>query len=554
MINKKTVLIILSVAVVLGIFIFWMYAGNMLSQETLRLEILGPDKAQMGQEIEYTVRYKNNGNFLLQNAKLIFDLPDNSLTEDSKTRLTKDLNDIYPGDEEVVKFKARLLGKEGDVKTARASLSYTPKNLTVPYESDTSFTTKIDTVPMTLDFDLPTKAEAGKNLQYSINYFSNIDYPMENLSLKINLVDGFEFKSSDPSSIEGSEWRLETLNKAQGGRITIRGAVTSNTDKNLTFSAQLGMWQNGNFVVIKDAIKDVRVIQPLLFISQQVNGVASYVASPGETLKYQIFFRNIGSTPFDNLFMVVKMDGQALDMSSIQTQGAQVQLDDNMIVWDYRQVPQLSRLDPQEEGEVVFYVKVKDDWNPTGSDENGATITNEVNISQITQKFTIKVNSGLVISQSAYYKSSDIENSGPTPPKVGEATTYTVTWNVSNYLSDTKNVRVRAVLPENVSLTGKIMPPNESSNFSFDSASREIVWAAGDILAGTGVKGDPYTISFQLSLTPSSSQKGSIAPLIGVAQISGENQFTNTIITAQDSAINTNLPDDFSNSGGGVVQ
>jgi hypothetical protein len=314
------------------------------------------------------------------------------------------------------------------------------------------------------------------------------------------------------------------------------------------------MWQNGNFIVIKEATKDVQVIQPLLFISQQVNGSSSYVASPGETLKYQIFFRNIGSTPFDNLFMVVKLDGQALDMSSIQTQGAQVQLNDNMIVWDYRQVPQLNHLDSQSEGEVDFYVNVKKDWNPIGSDSSNATITDEVNISQTVQKFTVKVNSGLVVSQSAFYKSYDIENSGPTPPRAGETTTYTITWDISNYLSDAKNVRVRATLPENVTLTGKIMPPNESSNFSFDSASREIVWSAGDILAGTGVNGDPYTISFQVSLTPKNSDKGSVLPLIGVAQISGENQFTNTIITSQDSGINTSLPDDFANSGGGVVQ
>ena len=508
----------------------------------------------MGQEIEYTVRYKNNGNFALQGARLIFDLPENSLTEDGRTRIIKDLEDIYPGDEEVVKIGARLLGREGDIKTARASLSYTPKNLTVPYESDTSFTTKIDTASITLDFDLPTKTEAGKDLQYSVNYFSNVDYPLENLGLKITPVEGFEFKSSNPSSVDGSEWPLDTLGKAQGGRINIKGAVTANTNKTLTFFAQLGMWQNGKFITIKEATKDVQVIQPLLFISQQVNGSSSYVASPGETLKYQIFFRNIGSTPFENLFMVVKLNGQALDMSSIQTQGAQVQLNDNMIVWDYRQVPQLSHLDAQEEGEVDFYVNVKKDWNPTSSDESNATITDEVNISQTVQKFAVKVNSGLVVSQSAFYKSYDIENTGPTPPRTGQATSYTITWDIRNYLSDTKNVKVKAVLPENVDLTGKIMPPNESSNFSFDSQSREIVWSAGDILAGTGVNGDPYTISFQVSLTPKNSDKGSVLPLIGAAQISGENQFTNTIITSQDSGINTSLPDDFANSGGGVVQ
>jgi len=553
--SKKIVFITLLIIVIVGFAAFIYYRAGLFSKEILRLEILGPDTAKVGDEIEYTVQYKNNGNFVLEKAKLTFELPDNSLTEDGKTILIQNLNDIYPGDQESVKFKARLLGKDGDLKTARASLTYVPKNITATYESRTTFITKIDASPITLDFDLPSKVEQGKGLQYAINYFSNVDYPLENLSVKVDPTPGFDFTSADPTSLDNSEWKLQTLNKAQGGRISISGKVSGSTSQSLTFSAELGMWQSGNFIVIKQTSVTVQVIQPLLFISQQVNGSDSYVASPGETLHYQIFFRNIGSTPFENLFMVAKLDSPALDTSTVRAEnGGQVQPNDNMIVWDQTQVSQLKYLDVQQQGEVDFDVKVKSDWNPSGADVSNTTITDEVNVSQITQKFTIKVSSGLVISQKGYYKSSDISNSGPIPPKVGEATTYTINWEIKNYFSDTKNVKVKAVLPSNVSLTGQIMPQDESSNFSFDSASREIVWSVGDIQAGTGVTGDPVTLSFQISLTPDKSQKGLTAPLINQVQVSGENQFTNTAISSQDSGVDTSLPDDFASSGGGIVQ
>jgi len=114
-------------------------------------------------------------------------------------------------------FKARLLGKDGDLKTAKAALSYVPKNITAPYESDTTFITKIDASPITLNFDLPTEVEQGKSLQYAINYFSNVDYPLENLSVKIDPTPGFDFVSADPTSLDNTEWKLQTLNKAQGG-------------------------------------------------------------------------------------------------------------------------------------------------------------------------------------------------------------------------------------------------------------------------------------------------------------------------------------------------
>lgn len=552
--SKKIILILVG-AIILILAGFIIYRGMMFSKELLKLEILGPEKAKMGEEIEYTVVYKNNGNFVLENPKLVFNLPENSLTEDDKLMFSQALDDIYPGAQNSIKFKARLLGKDGDLKTAKATLSYLPKNITATYESSTTFITKIDASPITLDFDLPTKAEQGKTLQFSINYFSNVDYPLENLSVKIDPVPGFEIKSSEPFSLDNQEWKLKTLNKAQGGRISITGKVSGDINHNLNFSASLGMWQSGRFIVIQQSTMEVQVIQPLLYVSQLVNGSSTYVATPGETLNYKVTFANIGSTPFENLFMVLRLSGSALDLSTLQVgNGGQVQANDNMIIWSSDQVASLRRLNVQQQGEVNFSVKVRSGWNPGSTDEAGTTITDEVNISQMTQKFTIKVSSGLAIAQKAFYKSDDISNSGPVPPQVGKATTYTINWEIKNYVSNVKNVKVKAILPKNVSLTGKIMPYNEMNNFSFDSVSREIVWSAGDILAGTGVNGDPVALSFQVSLTPDILQRGSKASLIGSAQISGENQFTNTAVSSQDNGVDTSLPDDFASSGGGVIQ
>lgn len=547
--NKKIFFIILFLIVVLGFIIFAVYRGAMFSKEILRLEILGPENVKAGDEIEYTIKYKNNGNFALENPKLIFDLPENSLTEDEKTRITEDLEDIYPGDEDFIKIKARLLGKEGDLKVAKAYLSYVPKNLSARYESDTTLTTKIETTPITLDFDLPTKAEKGKSLQYSLNYFSNIDYPLENLSIKIFPINGFQTESSSPSSLDNQEWKLKTINKAEGGRIIVNGMVGADVNQDLDFNAQIGMWQNGNFVVIKETTAQVKVIQSMIYISQQVNGSSNYVASPGEKLHYQIFFRNIGSSSFEGLFVIVNLSGQALDMSTLESSSGVVQQSSNMIVWDWKSTPQLKKINVQEEASIDFYVKTKQDWVPETSNENEMIISDQVNVSQITQKFDIKINSGLVISQDAIFDSS-VANAGQIPPIAGKATIYTINWNIKNYSSDAKNVKVKAILPSQVSLTGEIFPANESSNFSFDSASHEIVWSVGDILAGTGVNGDSITLSFQIILIPTVSQKGANADLIGKATITGENQFTNSIISSFDQSIDSSLK----NTASGIVQ
>jgi hypothetical protein len=45
---------------------------------------------------------------------------------------------------------------------------------------------------------------------------------------------------------------------------------------------------------------------------------------------------------------------------------------------------------------------------------------------------------------------------------------------------------VKAVLPQEVELTGKIFPEDQTPKFTFDSQSREIVWDVGDLGQGVG--------------------------------------------------------------------
>ncbi len=548
--SKNFILTALAVLVVLSFTFFWYWREAIFSKEILRVEILSKDSAKIGEEIEYTVKYKNNGNFALENPKLIFELPENSLTEDSKTRFEQNLKDIYPGDENLIKFKGRLLGKEGDLKTAKAWLSYRPHNLSARYESQTTFTTKIDQVPVTLKYDLPSKIERGKEISYSINYFSNVDYPLENLSIKIEPLQGFNFQSADPISLDNSEWKLAILNKGQGGRIKIKGVISTDLGGNLNFSAKMGMWQDGVFIVVKEANQEIQTIQPLLFISQLINGVPNFVASPGQTLNYEIFLRNIGSTPFDNLFVISRIEGQALDLATLKSPDGQVKPNDNLIVFDSRQITDLQHIAPQQESKVTFSVKLKDNLDISGDQKNSLIIKNKVDASGISQEFDTKISSKLELAQKGYYSDFDgIKNEGTVPPQVGKTTTYTINWQIKNFLNDVKNVKVKAVLPQNVGLSDNIAPESQAPNFSFDSQSKEIVWLAGDLARESKI-----SLSFQVALTPSLSQKGISAGLIGKATVFSEDQFTGSTIQSTAQAVTTNLPDDQANSGGGIVQ
>lgn len=397
-------------------FGFWYWRNQSFSKEIVKLEILGSTSATLGQEIEYTVTFKNNGNFALENPKLTFEMPEHSLTEDGKTRIVQTLKDLYPGEQNSVAFKTRLLGKEQEVKTAKATLTYVPHNLSVRYESQTTFATKIEQVPITLTYDVPSQAQQGKALMHTIRYTSRIDYPLENASIRIDATQGFAITSTIPRSLDNAEWKLPVLQKGSNGAIVVTGVVGQGT-ANLHLAAKLGVWVDGQFIAIKEASQDVPVKEgPQLAVAQQV-------------------FR-------------ANMAG--------------------------------------------------------------------------------------------------LENTGPIPPVAGQATTYIVAWQVIDYASDMKQVKMQATLPQYVTVGENIVPEEAAAQFSINN--RELVWVVGDMTAG-----DIASVAFQITITPGDWQKGALAELIGQAVVSAQDASGATIQNTA-SAVNTSLPDDKDNSGGGIVQ
>jgi len=543
--RRKFIIFLIILMAGVGLAGFWNWQSNLYSKEVLKLEILGPSEINFAQEVEYIVKYKNNGNFRLENPELIFEPPETSIRDEKifgRQILGKEQlgEAIYPGEEKTFSFKMRILGREGETKIAKASLTYQPKNLKAKYESSTSFTNTIKSVPLTFELDLPTKIDSGKDFTLKINYFSNIDYPLTDLRVQMEYPSGFEFVESSPKSIEKNEWEIPVLNKSQGGRIEVSGRLSGEVGEAKVFRAKFGVWKEGEFILLKETEKGVEIVKPSIYLRQEINGNPKYVALSGDWLHYEIYFKNIGDDALNDLFMVCKLAGEAFDFQTIKSDLGVTQPGDNSVIFDWRQVPKLQYLLPMEEEKVDFWIKLNDDL---GNMKN-PTLTNSVFISQVKEEFVTKISSKLEIVQKGYFQDEVFGNSGPIPPKVGEKTTYTIIWQVKNYYSDVKDVKVKAVLPTQVNLTGKIFPEEEASKFSFDSQSREIVWVVGNLERGKGVLSPGPNIAFQIEFSPEVSQVGRTPEIIGQAKISGEDSWTEMTLQFTASAINTTLPDD----------
>ena len=542
--------------IVLVILFLWygvsQWQSSSYSKEILKLEILGPTEANLAQEIEYIVKYKNNGDLRLEDPELVFEAPENSL-QDGEFFEVQILDSeklggaIYPGEERNFSFKVRLLGKEGDIQIANVSLSYKPKNLNARYESSSSFSTQIKSAPLILGFDLPSNISGDNNFDFKLNYFSNIDYPLTDLRCQIDYPSGFEFVSSSPLALEKTEWIIPVLNKSEGGGIEITGSLSGNIGEVKIFKAKIGMWKDNRFVILREIERGVEITEPSLYIRQEINGNPQYIASLGELLHYEIFFKNVGENGLTNLFMVNQFEDSILDFETMNSNDGDYQSGDNSIIFDWGKNPKLQYLSPLEEGKVEFWIRVKDDL----ANIKDPAVKNHIYIGQTKQSFTTKVNSRLVLEQKGYFENDIFENSGPIPPEVGKETTYTITWTPESLYSNIENVKVRTFLTNNVELIGEVFPEEELTNFTFDSQTREIVWSVGNL--EKGIKGS--TIAFQVELTPNSNQRGSAATIIDQVTITGYDAWTESNLSYYSSLIDTTLPDDSSiNEDMGIIK
>ncbi|HOC53769.1 MAG TPA: hypothetical protein PK476_01730 [Candidatus Pacearchaeota archaeon] len=523
--NKKLIILI-SVIAVCALF-FFVWQNMSFSKEILKVEIIGPEKASVGEEIEYIVKFKNNGAVRLENPELTFEFPEGAII-DQGTRIQRKTadeiqGDIYPGQERTIKFTTRYLGKENDAKTVKATISFQPKDLKSRNEVTTSFTTILNEVPINFTLDIPAETASGKAFSFRINYSSNVNYPLEDISFIIQYPDGFEFLYSQPKALENTQWDIPILNEAGSGKIEVSGILTGNSQEQKIFRARMGIWKDGNFILLKESIKGIQIASPSLYITQKLNNSEDYIASTGDHLHYEVFFRNLSETPSTNMILIIRLEGSSLDFNSIVAPEGKFEAGDNSIIWEPKNVPDLQYLDPGQEGKIEFWIDVKKDWKMKNLADKNPTIKNKVMINTSRGEFVTKLGTTLEAKQNIYFEDKYFDNSGPYPLEANQKTYVTVEWTANSTFNDVGEAVMKTVLPDNVIYEKKTYP--EGVDLVFDEDTRELVWNIGTVEAGSGTLKQSKTCAFQLSVTPQTIEQDII--LLGSAQISGIDQWTN---------------------------
>jgi hypothetical protein len=301
----------------------------------------------------------------------------------------------------------------------------------------------------------------------------------------------------------------------------------------------------------------VRISAPFIATTLAINGSAggTLAIAPDTVQSATLSYANTLLTNVTNAQITVALSGSAVDYDSIRTSNGFYRSSDHAIVFSRDTDPSLATLAPGASGIGTFTFETE----PAGKLGPSPSITFTISVSgtregqsnvpeevRATVTRTIKVATVLSLSTSVLHYSGPLVNDGPVPPVADEETTYTVSWNVANQGSAVAGGVVTATLPSYVSYTGKT---SGAGSFSYDEKSHTVSWNVGDLAQGAKAQG-----YFQISITPSSSQKGSAPALTSAPAFSGYDRFAGVQVSVQGEPATTQARDPGSSGDDAAVQ
>ncbi len=563
----KWLTVLAGALLVVSVLLFW-FGNSPFTENNVKLELNGPNQTLGGDEVVYTLKYENGTKTKLSNLRFVFDYPEDAVaikdgrisTDDSDAFVIESLS---PGQDGEKEYRMYLIGERGDVKTSKIRVTYQAGNLRSLFEKSEDISTTITALPVSISVSSPVTASSGQLITYAIDYRNETEEALTDLRFKIDFPDGFSAQKFVPSPSVTNTWNVARLNPGQSGRIMIQGILRGREGEHKNIAISLSRKVNEEYVLYEKSESTTAIVNPLLNVSINVNGVRDYSAHNGDELIYSIQYRNNSIYSLSGLSLVASLEGEMVDFSTLNTRGGYYDSSSRTITWSSSEVENFGLLEPNGRGDVQFSVKLKGSLPPAGGSRNLIKVNAKLSTTNVpptldsdeisTEDSVItRVTSQPAVRQIVYVNDPSFGSSGPFPPKVGEETVFSIHWQIINPGNDLSNTRLSAILPAGVAWKNVFSVASDQPQPVFNKNNSEVSWSVGSVLQGAGNSGTKYELVFQVGVKPASNQSGSAVSVLKNAKMTATDAVTKQNIIISLPEITTN--DTADRSGQGTVQ
>ncbi len=564
-------LLILLAVTAVGFYVFGGVDNDSFTNEKITLQIEAPITLISGQETVYTVLLTNKEKVNLYNAELELFYPDNFeyVTSEPVASGEKSnkwsFNILRTGETQKIELTGKMVAALDSVQTFRGALSFKPSGFNAVYKQETIIDVAVGSSVVGLDIDGPDKSLANQDLEYTIGYSNLGEVDLNDLQVILEYPEGFVLESSEPETNDGTNniWSINTLRAGASDVIKIRGNCSAITaGGNYEFKAQVLLNKEGDYYPQDKETHVINIIRDQLSLGLIINSSAEDQAIDfGELLVYSINYKNTGQEDLENIEVVATLDSEIIDWQTMsdETNG---KWQGNTITWTGREVPQLLKLGPDEEGQISWTVRAKDvsvindpdigkfsvDSHIEAMADQQGEISGRSTVSSKTIVNSINSDLGLV-SAVMYYNEDNVPlGLGPIEPRVGEESSYSIRLKLANNLHDIEDLLVTTTLPNNIGWANK--EQHTVGDVIYNSQSNKITWSVNKL--PKAIEG--AELSFNVTVRPTDDDLGRVLALVSNIQLSAKDGETGAAIEKSQNALTTSFVDPILGRTTGIVQ
>lgn len=544
-----------------------LYSAPSFRESDVVLLLEAAPQASSGDQITYTAKWQNNTKVDLTDVRMRLFYPEGSVQERDGTfspvvNEVLEVGDVGSGKSGEQTFTVYLIGDKGNIKNATLEMAFSAKGLRSVFEKSASVSTTIADLPVPLSLSVPPNAISGQEVSYILDYRNATTDDISDLRFVFTFPDGFTPKRATPAPTEGTNiWDVRTLAQNKGARIAVTGTLSGVERETKTLDIVLQRKVNDQYLDYEKASAATIISSPLLSVQLSIAGARDVVAGVGDRLDYYVRWRNTSNTTLIGLTLGVRLEGDMYNLATLNTQGGFFDGATQTITWNSAAVPQFAALPPGASGETRFSIVLKEQF-PSGSFGSRAfsvkasanlitpNVPSGVDGEDVAAQdsLTTKISTQPSLGTQAYYNDPSLGATGPFPPQVDQATTYTVRWSVANPGNDIRNVTVSALLPPGVQFLG----PAGGGGFgvpAYNANTSTVAWSLASVAQGAGFSGAKPEAAFQVSVTPSLIQRGSVITLLRNISLTATDAFTGQVMTTSSRTLTTDDLVDQRNNG-----
>ncbi len=538
--------------------LYIMLGRNTVSGSNISLGVTGPFTVGGGEVISLQVGITNQNNVAIEFATVVVEYPSGTRSADGQD---KELYSeripitagIAPGETRNIPIRARVFGEENQEASIRVSVEYrvTGSSATFPKEA-APHRFKIGSAPVVLKVDAEKTISSGQETTVRLTLSSNSSTPINNLMVRAEYPSGFDFTRSTPAPQSGRNvWVIPELPPEGSATIEVTGVVVgTKSEKHVVrFTAGVADQRNqGNLAsILATGDTEFTLEDPFLAFNVRVDNSSDETVSlgPNGQATVSLEIRNtLESAVFDGL-VEVKLGGNALSDAGVRVSNGYYDSNSNTVRFDVASVSSLRRINPGATVNLSFSVRPE----TTGLETPQVTLDISASARRVSENSAREQISGTikrvirVESRPTLVAELIGNDSGPVPPRVGQATAYTMRWKVVNSANSISGAIVTATLPSYVEWLNDTAGDGA---WSYNPSTRNIEWRAGQVNAGGEVSG-----TFKVNFLPSSSLVGRTPTLVETAALRSQDNFTGSTLRHSVGAVTTEISGE---RNSGVVQ